>query len=210
MDTAISAYLVPTAAGARFAVAAARQDARRTILLGLLRGAASRPVPLTRLAELAGMPDRKAVGGLLFKMQRAGWLSGDVEPMRLPRAPLAEALPALLAALAPCGRAVLAAHDGLCVAWTGFERTAADRLAAVSAGLFPIARNFEERHDAETGAPPASWTLCDTEREARLTIRPLYIGPRPFHLALAGGPDTDDDAFVQLIALLSRRYLGEC
>lgn len=210
MDNAASAYLVPTCSGAEFAVASAAADARRAILSGLLRGAAGRPVPLARLAELAGMPDRKSVGTLLFKMQREGWLSGDVEPLRPPVDALADALPPLLAALSPHGRAVLAEGSGLCFASSGFVHPLDQQLAALAAGLYPLTRRCERDLGATLPLAQPRWHLQDGAREAHLSVRTLHVGRHLFHLVLAGTPVADSVAFVHLVALLSRRYLGEC
>jgi hypothetical protein len=210
MDNTVNAYLVPTVSGTEFAVASGAADARRAILLGLLRGAASRPVPLARLAELAEIPDRKSVGALLFKMQREGWLSGDVDPLRFPDNALAEALPPLLATLSLHGKAVLADNNGLCIAFAGFERPVADELAALGAGLFPLTRRFQRDLGAAIPLARATWSLQDGDCEVRLSVRPLHIGRHLFHLIQAGTPVTGSDAFLHLVALLSRRYLGEC
>jgi hypothetical protein len=209
MDTTIAAYLVPTSSGAEYALASSRPDARRAILSGLLRGAASRPVPLGKLAELAGITDRKEAGGLLFRMQREGWLSGDVEPLRLPNTPLAEAVPGFLSTLSTLGMAVLADGDGMCFGYAGLERGTAEKIAAFSAGLYPITRRFENDLGSDAFLHHNLITTQNARQEVRFSVRALHVGRHLFHLTLAGAPAPGGDAFVQLAATLSHRYLGE-
>jgi len=204
----VQAYLVPTPAGTWHAVATDQPEPRRQVLWGLLRGAASRPVPLAKLVEWTGLPDRKAIRTLLFKMQREGWLSGDVEPLALPSGPLAQSLTELLAAFSDCGRALLGNDDGLCMATAGFERAEAERFAALSAGLYPLYRQHR-RHGNDAAEAVLSWTLSDDHGGA-VAVRTWHLGGRVFHLVVGGTPAWDADAIVPCAALLSRRYLGEC
>jgi hypothetical protein len=203
----VQAYLVPTPAGTWHAVATDEPDSQRQVLWGLLRGAASRPVPLAKLVEWTGLPDRKAIRTLLFKMQREGWLSGDVEPLALPSGPLAQSLTELLTMFSDCGRSLLGNDDGLCMAVAGFEHAEAERLAALSAGLYPLYRQHR-RHGNDAGTI-LSWTLSDDEGGA-VAVRSLHLGGRVFHLVVGGVPVWNAEAIVPCAALLSRRYLGEC
>lgn len=207
MENVVRTFLVPTAAGAWFASASAEADPRRTMLWGLLRGAAAEPSPLTRLCELADMPDRKAAGSLIFKMQREGWLSSEVEPFRFDNAPLDESLAALLPALSAGGGAVLADAAGLCIASAGFPADAARRLSACGAGLLPyIARSGNDVIQNTSTA----LALLDGELGVHIVVRPLCLGRHRLHLTLAGGPAVNSDAIVRLTARLGRRYLGNC
>jgi hypothetical protein len=203
----IRAFVVPNAAGVEFAVASDQNDPRRSIMWGLLRGAASRPTPLALLGELTGLPDRKALGTLLYRMQRDGWVQGDVEPLTLPPAPLDTAVTQLLAELSSEGAAVLSDSLGLCFAYSGLMRADADDLAALGASLHPLARR------CRTGAPPdagaaTTWGLLKPEGTIGFTLRPLHVGRHLFHLIVGGTANLRSQSFVRLVALLSRRYLG--
>ncbi len=204
MESVVHTFLVPTAAGAWFASASAEADPRRAMLWGLLRGAAGEPSPLTRLCEFAGMPDRKTAGSLIFKMQREGWVSSEVEPFRFDDMPLDESLATLLPALSAEGGAVLADAAGLCIASTGFPADVARRLSAHGAGLLPYIAHLGNAVMPNTGTTLA---LLDSQLGVRIVVRPFCLGRHRLHLMLAGGP-ADGDAVVRFTALLGRRYLG--
>jgi hypothetical protein len=209
MSDPVNAYLVPTPAGAAFALASRLHDPRRNVLSGLLRGAASRPTPLALLTDLAAVPDRKSLGVLLYKMQRDGWLSGDVEPLLLPDAPLNESLPLLLGKLSATGKAVLSDESGICFAFSGYSAEDAARLAAFSAGLRPMAIRYSGDQDGDAVIIRVSAQPGDSE-ESALSVFSLHIGKYTFILTLAGTAHAGSVAFVHMAGLLSRRYLGTC
>lgn len=209
MDDVVHAFLVPTPAGASYAVAANKQDAKRNVLVGLLRGAASRPVPLNKLVEWTGITDRKAVRGLLFKMQRDGWLTGDVEPFSLPSTPLDVSLSPILAEISSEGMGVLSDAAGLCVAYVGCPRELAEKLAALSAAIYPFHRRYRNDIGGDENMTSFTWSL-QGEGGFDLVIRPLYLSDHIFHLTVANVPIFDGAAFVRLVALLSQHSLGKC
>jgi hypothetical protein len=206
----IPAYLVPTPAGARYVLNGREPDPRRLVLSALLRGGSSRPMPLAMLADISGLPDRKALGTILFQLQRDNWLTGDIEPLTVAREPLGEAVPPLLQGLSVSGQGVLADDNGLCYAYSGYARDEADRLAAFSTGLFPLWRLYQELPEFATKQDPTGWTLVTGQGETRLTICPLFVGDQVLHMTLAGTAGFDCPAYVKLAALLLRRYVGSC
>jgi len=216
MDTAnvrsetIPAYLVPTPAGARFVLGTREIDSRRLVLSALLRGGSSRPMPLAMLAEISGVADRKALGAILYRLQRDNWLTGDVEPLTVAREPLGEAVPPLLQVLSESGHGVLADGSGLCYAYSGYSREDADRLAAFSTGLYPLWRLYRELPQAELCQDASAWTLVNCSGATQLTICPVFVGDQLLHLTLAGKTHLESPAFVKLAALLLRRYVGLC
>lgn len=207
---ATSAYLVPTPAGARFAIASLESDPRRAVLRALLRGGSSRPMPLAMLAEISGVADRKALGTILYQLQRHNWISGDVEPLTVAREPLEAAVPPLLAALSSTGHGLIADDQGLCFAFAGYGRAEAERLAAFSTGLYPLWRLYRENDRLTAPHGSTAWAVLTDAAEIRLTVCPLHAGDVVFHLTLAGTVNMDSPAMVQLAALLLRRYAGTC
>ncbi len=207
----IRAYLVPSGAGAEFACASNRHDVRRNILWGLLRGAAGRPVPLARLAEWTGIADRREIRTLLFRLQREGWLNGDLEPFTMPNDPYDEVLSSTLGEVSGGQAAVLANAWGLTVAHATCTREQAQRLALAAAALSPLVRTTGR--DA-TESALAHIVQSFREREGdEFVVRPIYLENMAFFLVLPSGREHNEEssaAFARLMALLSRRYLGEC
>jgi len=206
----IPAYLVPTPAGARFVLGAREPDPRRLVLGALLRGGSSRPMPLAMLAEISAVPDRKALGAILYRLQRDNWLTGDIEPLTVAREPLGEAVPPLLQALSVSGQGVLADDSGLCYAYSGYSRDDADRLAAFSTGLYPLWCLYRQLPEVAAQPETSAWSLVTGRGETQYTICPVFVGEHVLHLTLAGATNLDSPAFVKLAALLLRRYVGTC
>jgi hypothetical protein len=193
-------YLVPTIKGAEYVVASNHLDQHKKLLLCLLRGDA-----MELLMKSVGLPDRKALGALLFKMQREGWLSGESRPIRLSREPLTQSLAVLLEALSSQNKGILADHLGCCVANTGYSKSEADKISAFGTGLYPIHKRYT--HDTDVEKPGLEVSLkCGTDQ---LAIRHLHIGPRLYHLALAGEFRDTGNQFVNLVTRLVRRCPGE-
>ncbi len=215
-DTAISAdviraYLVPSGTGAEFACASNRPDVRRNILWGLLRGAAGRPVPLARLAEWTGIADRREIRTLLFRLQRDGWLNGDVEPFTMPNDPFDEVLSSTLGEVSGEQATVLANAWGLTVAHAACTHEQAQRLALAAASLSPLVRTTG-RDATESALARIVQGFRDREGD-EFVVRPLYLENMAFFLVLPHGREHGEEqstAFVRLMALLSRRYMGEC
>ena len=207
----IRAYLVPSGAGAEFACASNRRDARRNILWGLLRGAAGRPVPLARLAEWTGIADRREIRTLLFRLQRDGWLNGDLEPFTMPNDPYDEVLTSTLGEVSGGQATVLANAWGLTVAHAACPREQAQRLALAAAALSPLVRTTG-RDATESALAHIVQSFRDRDG-AEFVVRPIYLESMAFFLVLPRDLGHDEErsaAFVRLMALLSRRYLGEC
>jgi len=199
--SASARYLIPRPRGVALAMRARANDGRRRLVLALLRGDVSIPAQLGEIGRLARLSDAQSVGAFLFRLQREEWVDGDVQPLRLPSAPLAEALPALLGELSTGRCAVLGTAEGLACARVGFEAGVADRIAALSADLGPLL----DRVALEEGEAGASGVFGLINR-LRLTIMPLRLGARRFSLAVGDEPRLESDALVQLAALLARRY----
>jgi hypothetical protein len=194
-------FLVPTPAGAGYASLSSDAEPRRHVLLALLRGGANRPAPFERLAQLAALDDRKAAATLVFGMQRAGWVNGEVEPLVIPTGPLAMLLPRLLAHIGGEDVAVIADASGLCVAHHGCARDEAESLCAHVASLDPRLRRMSDGKDG--------WGLAAGKDGGRMTVRPLCTGRFRFLLVLGKGARLDSDAYLHLVSVLARHCLGE-
>ncbi len=207
----IRAYLVPSGAGAEFACASNRRDPRRSILWGLLRGAAGRPVPFAHLAEWTGISERREIHTLLFRLQREGWLNGDVTPFTMPDAPLDDTLALTLGEISGGCAAVLANAWGLPLAHAVCAREKARRLSLAAATLSPLVRTTG-RDATEAALVQIVQSIRDRDGD-EFEVRPIYLETMSFFLVLPRDLARDEErsnAFARLMALLSRRYLGEC
>lgn len=207
VDAAIKTTLVPTPAGARYAVSSAEREPQRATLIGLLRGGARTPVALPTLTAWTGLTDKKSLLSLLFKMQRDGLVSAGATPLSFAAQPLGQTLEPLLCTVSSQERALLADDAGFCVASVGFERYAADTLAAVAAEASRFQASCA-RH-AEGGTLAGPWIFMSDGEGRAIGVAPLHIADHLFHIVVAGTANMESDAFVQLVAELMRYSLGD-
>jgi len=194
-------YLVPCPAGVAFAVRSPAADPRRRLLLALLGGAADTPMELPQLALHAGLRDVRDLAPLLFQMQRDDWVHCELEPLgSAPFRPDEQGATAL-AQLSSEGIAVLASGAGLCVGYSGVDRSQSERIAAL-AGVVPA-----NVRDSRPGARMLSyWELPSVRGVRTLSAVALHIGSRLFALVVAGVPQVGTRAFIDLVGQLTRRY----
>ena len=194
------AYLIPTAAGAWFAVSLDRDPSRRDLLLALLRGASGFPISLDWFTQWTGLSERRAIASLLFALQREGLLTGDATPLAPPHGPLSTVLAPLLERMANGAEVVLADPTGLCVAYAGLAPEAAELLAARIASLDPRLRRLAT--DGEV------WSLGGDGSGPRLAVQPLHLSPYRFLLVTGQSANLGGLDFVQLMSVLARYCLG--
>jgi len=197
---AYRAYLVPTAAGAWYAASLGKDEARRELLITLLRGACGFPISLDWFSQWTGLRERKAIAGLLFALQREGLLTGEAVPLLSPRGPASTLLGILLARIACGGGIVLADTAGLCVAYAGASPETSEQLAARVASLDPRLRRLAT--DGE------GWSLGGNGTDPRLAVRPLHLHPHRFLLVSSPSANLAGEDFVQFIGVLARCCLG--
>lgn len=194
------AYLMPTAAGAWYAVSLGKDEARRELLITLLRGACGFPISLDWFSQWTGLRDRKAIASLLFALQREGLLTGEAVPLVPPCGPASTLLGSLLEQIAHGGGIVLADTTGLCVAHAGTSPETAEQLAARVASLDPRLRRLAT--DGE------GWSLGGNGTDPRLAVRPLHLHPHRFLLVSSPSANLAGENFVQFIGVLARCCLG--
>lgn len=200
---AVQAILIPTPAGAWYALAPGAPDPRRSVLRHLLRNGARRAPSLEELCEWTQCPDSREARMLLFRMQRDGWLSGDVEPLPERRDAVGDRLAMLLEALSDRKQALLADDAGLCVAATGMEEAMAERLASLAPVMQELCRPFAIDGTQEG---QASYVSGGSASSPGWTLNVLDLGRLRLFLTVCGPSQRECEAVVELGALLLRRY----
>lgn len=199
-SAAYRAYLVPTAAGAWYAASLGKDEARRELLMTLLRGASGYPISLDWFSQWTGLRERKTIAGLLFALQREGLLTGEAVPLVPPHGPASTLLGSLLERIARGGGVVLADATGLCVAYAGMSPETSEQLAARVASLDPRLRRLATDDEG--------WSLGGNGTDARLAVRPLHLHAHRFLLVSSPSADLGGEDFVQFIGVLARCCLG--
>ncbi len=197
-------FLLPTPAGAYYAVAEAEDTPPRRFLCNLLRCQETPPLTpesLERLGE--GLEQALA---LLRRMQSLRWVQGLKAPLAVVDQPLEESLPRFLARLVEDGKALLADQQGFYLASYGFAHETAEELAALSADLMSL----QDRHAGlllnHLNLATQAWGVIDAAGHSRLGIWPLHVGKHRFALVMTGIAHFNHPDFVHLVWTLMTRY----
>jgi len=199
-------YIMPTPAGAYYAVSQPVLNPSRKMLCTLLQFRRSPLLTLDGLLSWTEALNNNEAIDLLNRMQSRGWLQGTKESQTAPEDTLENILPDLLEPLSTDGNALLADQQGLNLASCGFQQQSVDELSALTADL----ASLQDRHlkflsknlDMKTSA----WALVDTAGNSKIGFWPLHIGQHRFVLAIGGIPCLNQPALIQLIWALSVRY----
>lgn len=198
-------YLQPTPAGAYAAVAGPEANPERTLLQALMRGEVSVRPSVTDIAWWCSQSEQDALA-TVYRAQEKGWIEGFTSPQSPPSGQLEPIATRAVEALSTTGQGLLADSQGFCMASTGFDATAAEFLAAVSADI----ASMHERHSAyladASGSSTSAWALVDMAGNSKVGFWPLFVGENRFVIALGGLPALQHPAMVELVWSLVNRY----
>lgn len=200
-------YLLPTPAGAYYAVSAHAEGRTRMFLLRLLSQASSQALDETSLLRLSGCKTQEEALELLYRAQGLGWVQGEQQPREAPVGILEEALPAILGKLSSLRKVLLVDDQGLLLSLNGFSYELAEELSALSADLATLYQRHQGLLKNNMNIATSAWGLVNAHGDSQLGVWPLHIGVCQFNLVLAGVPQFNQPAFVDLIWILSKRYL---
>lgn len=202
-------YVLPTPAGAYYAVSARGNDSARRFLFSLMRVPSSPLLTQEELQRLSGMDTPQEALELLHHVQKLGWIHASRKAREAPPGTLEDSLPGLLATLSGSRKALLADQQGLYLASHGFPHETAEELSALSADLASV----QQRHNGllanNLGMQSAAWAIVNAGGDSQLGFWPLFIGNQRFALVLAGLPCLNQPGFTGLVWTLSKRYHQE-
>ncbi len=202
-----NAYLLPTPAGAFYAVSTKDEDKTRYFLLSLLTQATSQRLDEDFLIRTSGSKNAEEAMELLYRAQGLGWIQGEEQPREAPVGILEEALPAILGKLSSSRKVLLVDNQGLFISAHGFSYELAEELSALSADLSSLYSRHQRLLKNNINIASSAWALVNSHGDSELGIWPLHIGGSQFNLVLMGAPQFNQQAFVELIWILSKRYL---
>lgn len=200
-------YILPTPAGAYYAVSAAADDKARWFLLSMLSRSESPLLNEEFLLEASRMDGIQEAMELLYRIQGLAWVQGEAVPHESPAGILEEALPAILAKLSSSGKVLLVDNQGLFLSAHGFSYELAEELSALSADLAALYQRHERLLRNNISINSSAWGLIDASGDSQLGIWPLFVGKYQFNLVMTGVPQFNQYAFVELIWILGKRYL---
>ncbi len=198
-------YVLPTPAGAFYAVSSSEPDPMRKLLLALMQ---DRVTPKFKLDTLSARLDieKPALLDLLRQAQTLAWIQGFETPRETPASRIGPRLETLLAPLS-------AIHKGLLVDWNGFafarhgidDETAAT-LSALAADIAAVENRHAARLKKYLGVASQGWAAVDAYGASRIGAWPLFVGDQRFLLVLQGEPRLNLEQFVELTWILVNRY----
>ncbi len=199
-------YVYPTPGGAFHATASTAQDPARRFVRALFQNDTTPRLSLDGVRNWSGLGDRDKAMNLLHHIQQLTWVQGVKTPLKCPKLPLEEMLPALLGNLTDNGKVLLAEGQGFYLAANGFPHEVAEELSALSAEL----ANLNERRSGllsnNLGLKSGAWAITDAAGCSKIGFWPLYIAKQRFVLVLSGLPRFNRPEFVELVWTLSMRY----
>ena len=204
-ETALKRYLLPTPAGAFYAIKSCSDDPISRYLRFLLSHAQT---PLFVEGELRNQlsPDPVIAESALSQIQSESLLKTLKSPILMPERALEELLPRLLHKLAVGGKAILSDEQGLYLARSGFTHAVAEELSALSANLLATTQRYESLLHNNLGVQSAAWAVVDPTGNSEISFWPLYFPRDRFTLILFGEPRLDVIEFTLLVSCLALRY----
>lgn len=200
-------HLAVTPYGAWQAVARTDDDSpRRRILRNILRNAASPLLSVETAIEWSGETSPEKALETLVSLQDDASLEAWPAPRSAPTGALGTTLPQYLAVLSDSGQALLADHQGFCLAVTGYSADIGDALAAVGADILSVAER-QAAPLAQLGAHLLDgWGNVDAAGISGLSFWPMHVGRTRLVLAVSGRPCFNQRAFADLVWALYTRY----
>lgn len=200
-------YILPTPAGAYYAVSAQSDDKARWFLLSLLSRSETQLLTEEFLLWATQARSEQEAMELLYRLQGLGWVQGESAPREGPMGILEEALPSILAKLSSTGKVLLVDNQGLHLSAHGFSYELAEELSALSADLSSLYQRHEKLLRNNISISSSAWALVDSSGDSQLGVWPLFVGEYQFNLVMTGVPQFNQQAFVDLIWILGKRYL---
>lgn len=151
--------------------------------------------------------DRKQITKIIYNMLKKGWMRSVNESEQKINDSFTDfSLLNQLTTLSESNSAMLVDMSGLIIAATGFTEVDRNYLAASGTALISINNAAQERNAELCNSSP--WLLKMNWGEIKIMTQIVNIGSKKMVLITGGHSDLDNYAFIQLIAMLSRRYVS--
>lgn len=199
-------YVLPTPAGAYFAVSTPEVSPIRRLLLALLSHSSSPRVDTEFLCQCLDTDNKQEALEVLHRAQSLAWVEGYEQVRDVPGLGVGQELHQLLPHLSAVGEGLIVDWNGLSLASCGIDDELAHTLAALAADLIGVQERHADRMATHLGKASHGWAAVDAYGSSRIGAWPLYIGDKRVLLVLLGEPHLNDSAFLTLVWLLIRNY----
>ena len=199
-------FVLPTPAGAYYAISSNEHDKPRKFLQKLLQQQNTPELCIEKLQFLTETDDADKALELLHHCQKLGWVQGIDEALESPGGALEEILPDLLQQVSETGKVLLADDQGFYLASEGFAHETAEELSALSAEIATVHNRRSGLLMNNLGMASQAWAIVDAYGNSQIGFWPVFIGKHRFVIAIAGISHFNRSEFVSLILALSIRY----
>lgn len=199
-------YVLPTPAGAYFAVSTTEDSRMRRLLLALLGHRSSPKVDAESACRWLDTDDEQAALEVLYRAQTLGWIQGYDDPHEVSGLGVGKELHSLLPHLSSTGQGMIVDWNGLALASSGVVPATADTLAALAADLIGLQERHSGRLTEHLGEASHGWAAVDAYGSSRIGAWPLYIGDKRILLVILGEPLFNQPEFLTLVWLLINHY----
>ena len=152
-------YILPTPAGAYFAVSSPDDSRVRRLLLALLRYRSSPHVDTEFLCRCLNTDDDQEALEVLHRAQSLAWIEGYTQVRDVPGLGVGQELHQLLPQLSSVGKGLVIDWNGLSLARCGIDEATAATLAALGADLIGVQERHAERMAEHLGQASHGWAL---------------------------------------------------
>lgn len=199
-------YLLPTTAGAFYAVSGRDNEPIRRLMLVLLKQETSLQINTENLCRWLDISDEQEALAILHRAQTLSLVQGFQEPQQVSGPGVGHKLQNILPHLSSIGKGLLVDWNGLSLAHSGMNDTTADMLSALSADLIAVQTRHAERLAENLGLGAQGWAAVDAYGSSRIGAWPLFVGDEHFMLVLLGEPRLNQPEFISLVWVLINRY----
>ncbi len=199
-------HLLPTPAGAYYAVSSPETEPLRTLLLTLMKHETTPRCDLQELGRALGMASDQQVLELIHQAQTLSWIQGYETPRQAPLSRIGEQLEGLLGPLSSIHKGLLVDWNGFAFARHGIDNEIAETLSALATDIAAVESRHSARLKQYLGVASQGWAAVDAYGASRIGAWPLFVGEHRFLLVLQGEPRLNQDAFVTLTWILVNRY----
>jgi hypothetical protein len=199
-------YLLPTTAGAFYAVSSREEEPIRRLMIVLLKQEKSQQINVENLCQWLEMSDEQEALAILHRAQTLSLVQGFREPQQVSDSGVGQQLKSILPHLSSIGKALLVDWNGLPLVHCGLDDTTADILSALSADLIAVQTRHAERLAENLRLGVQGWAAVDAYGSSRIGAWPLYVGNEHFMLVLLGEPRLNQPEFISLVWVLINRY----
>jgi len=199
-------YILPTPAGAYYAASANKADPSRKLLFALISQNTAQLLNKNQLSFWTEEEKEQDALEILYRLQKLGWITTSSEKKEAPSGSIQDALPEIIKGLSGSERALLSDQEGFYLSTCGFSHETAEELSALSADIASLHARHSDLLHSNLGLSSAAWAVVDASANGHMGFWPLYIGHQRFVLIIAGIPQFNQAAYLDLVWLLNKRY----